>query len=108
MEKFLNKSENIRKATEAYKNDPKFTIRSAAIIYHYAPQSIINRLTEKHRSASDIYTPSQRFTPVEKYILIIYISQTYRSSLALTIQYLNNFVNEFLLIKGDTVLIGIN
>jgi hypothetical protein len=74
MEKFLNKSENIRKATETYKNDPKFTIRAAATINHYAPQSIINRLTEKHQSTSDIYAFSQRLTPVEEYILIIYIA----------------------------------
>jgi hypothetical protein len=74
MEKSLNKSENIRKATETYKNDPKFTIRSAAIIYYYTSQSITNRLIEKHRSASNIYIYFQRLTPIEKCVLIIYIT----------------------------------
>jgi hypothetical protein len=74
MEKFLNKSENIRKAIEIYKNDPKFIIRFAAIIYYYVSQLIINRLIEKYRSASDIYVFFQRLTFIEKYILIIYIS----------------------------------
>jgi hypothetical protein len=74
MEKSLNKSENIRKAIEVYKNDPKFTIRAAATIHYYTPQSIINRLTEKHQPASDIYTSAQRLTPIEKYVLIIYIA----------------------------------
>jgi hypothetical protein len=74
MKKSFNKSENIRKTIEAYKNNPKFTIRSAAIIYYYAFQSIINRLTEKYRSVSNIYASSQRLIFIEKYILIIYIS----------------------------------
>jgi hypothetical protein len=74
MEKSLNKSENIRKTTEVYKNNPKFTIRSAATIYHYISQSIINRLTEKYRPISNIYASSQRLIFIEKYILIIYIS----------------------------------
>jgi hypothetical protein len=85
MEKSFNKSENIRKATEIYKNDPKLIIRFTAIIYYYASQLIINRLTENYRPISDIYTFSQRFTPVEEYVLIIYISQIYRSGLALII-----------------------
>jgi hypothetical protein len=85
MEKSLNTSENIRKAIEIYKNNPKFTIRSDATIYHYISQLIINRLTEKYRLISNIYISSQRLTSVEKYILIIYISQTYRSDLALII-----------------------
>jgi DNA integrity scanning protein DisA with diadenylate cyclase activity len=74
MEKSFNKSENIRKATEVYKNNPKFIIRSTAIIYYYAPQSIINRLTEKYRSVFNKYTFSQCLTLIEEYVLIIYIS----------------------------------
>ncbi len=91
MKKSLNKSENIRKATETYKNNPKFVIRFTATIYHCAPQSIINRLTEKYRPAPNIYTSSQRLTPVKKYVLVAYITQIYRSSLALIIQHLNDF-----------------
>jgi hypothetical protein len=74
MEKSLNKSENIRKIIEIYKNNPKFIIRFAAIIYYCISQSIINRLTEKYRSVSNIYASSQRLIFVEKYVMIIYIS----------------------------------
>jgi hypothetical protein len=74
MEKSLNKSENIRKTIEIYKNDPKFIIRFAATIYYYIPQSIINRLIEKYGSVSDIYAFSQYLISLEKYVLITYIS----------------------------------
>jgi DNA integrity scanning protein DisA with diadenylate cyclase activity len=74
MEKSFNKSENIRKAIEVYKNNPKFTIRSAATIYYYISQLITNRLTEKYRSVSDIYIFFQRLISIEEYVLIVYIS----------------------------------
>jgi DNA integrity scanning protein DisA with diadenylate cyclase activity len=74
MEKFLNKLENIRKIIEIYKNDSKFIIRFTAIIYYCVSQLIINRLTEKYRSAFDIYVSFQRLISVEEYVLIIYIT----------------------------------
>jgi hypothetical protein len=52
MEKILNKSENIRKAAEIYKNNPEFSLQNAAKFYSCVLQSIINYLNNKYRSIS--------------------------------------------------------
>jgi hypothetical protein len=73
MEKTFNKSENIRKAAETYKNDSELSLRNAIEFYFYALQLIINYLNNKHRSAPNVYIFSQRLTSVEESVLIIYI-----------------------------------
>jgi hypothetical protein len=85
MEKTLNKSENIRKTVEIYKNDSELSLRDITKFYPYTSQSIINYLNNKYRLTPNVYASSQRLTPVEKNILIVYIIQTYRSDFALII-----------------------
>jgi len=56
MNKALNKSENIQKAAEAYKNDPNLNIRRAAAIYNITPNSVSNYLNSRIKSAPDYFT----------------------------------------------------
>ncbi len=55
MNKALNKSENIQKAAEAYKNDPNLNIRRAAAIYNMAPNSVSNYFNGRIKSAPDCF-----------------------------------------------------
>jgi hypothetical protein len=53
MEKALNKSEAIKKAVEAYKNNENLSMRAAARIHGCDPKSVSNYLKGKIKPAPD-------------------------------------------------------
>jgi hypothetical protein len=53
MEKAINKSNSIREAAEAYKNDPNLSLRRAATRHNIHHISITNYLTNKTKPAPD-------------------------------------------------------
>lgn len=108
MENALSKPERIRKAATVYKNDPNLALRDAAKIYDCSPQSILNHLNEKNKPAPNIYAANKRLSPVEECVLVAHIMQAYQSGFSLTIQHLNDFATELLLMKGYTQPIGKN
>jgi hypothetical protein len=96
MEKALKKSERIKNAVKAYKNDPDLSYRSAAAIYKVSFQSIINHIEGKNQLAPDTFITNQKLTPIEESVLMRYCLRAYESGFPLFIEYLNNCANEIL------------
>jgi hypothetical protein len=80
MKKSLKKSESIRRAVEAYKNDPKLIIRKVAAIYQCAPQSALNRLHDQIRDAANCYASQQKLISVEDSLLVEHIIRNFKLS----------------------------
>ncbi len=71
MNKALNKSEAIKKAAEAYKNDPNLNFRRAAIIHDMASRNYLNGQT---KSAPDYFASYQKLLLIEESVLVEYIN----------------------------------
>ncbi|SRR6266536_4437044 len=97
--KALNKSENIKKPAEAYKNDPNPNIRRATAIHNITPNSVSNYLSGKTKSAPDYFTSYQKLSSIEESVLIKHIMRGYYSGYPLTIPHLNDYANKLLRIK---------
>ena len=107
------KAENIRKATEAYINNPDLSMRDAAKIYHCSPSSVSNHVKSKENSTkqpimhhADADVDRQLLTPGEEAALERHIHRCYGSGLALTTPLLRGFANELLKAKGSDELVG--
>jgi hypothetical protein len=96
MEKALNKSEAIKKAVEAYKNNENLNMRAAARIHGCDPKSISNHLKGKIKPASDYFVIYQKLSPIKENVLARHIIRAYNSGFPLIIQYFNDCANEFL------------
>src|SRR6266498_3836271 len=107
MNKALNKSENIQKAAEAYKNNPNLSIRRAAAIYNVAPNSVSNYLNGRTKPAPDYFTSYQKLSSIEESVLVEHIMRGYHSNYLLTIPHLNDCANELLRMKGVSDTVGV-
>jgi hypothetical protein len=108
MEKFLNKAKSIQKAVEVYQCDPNLFYRSAAIMYGCAPQSVIDYNIGEKSYASNCYVANQKFSLIEKSVLIVYIKKAYNADFPLIIRYLNEFANKLLRMRNFTDTINKN
>ncbi len=106
MNEALNKSEAIKKAAEAYKNDPNLNFRRAAIIHDVTPNLIRNYLNSQIKPAPDHFASYQKLSLIEESVLVEHIMRGYYSGYLLTIPHLNDCANELLRMKGvnDTVV----
>src|SRR6266536_5264946 len=105
MNKALNKSENIQKTAEAYKNNPNLNIRRATTIHNITPNSVSNYLNSRTKPAPDYFTSYQKLSLIEESVLVEHIIRGYHSGYLLTIPHLNNYANKLLRIKdiSDTI-----
>jgi hypothetical protein len=85
MKKSFKKSESIRRAVEAYKNDLKLTIRKAAAIHQYAPQSSFNYLHDQIQGAPNYYIFQQKPISVKESALIEHIKRNFKSDFLIMI-----------------------
>jgi len=108
MNKALNKSENIQKAAEAYKNDLNLNIRRAVVIHNIAPNSVSNYLNGRTKPAPDYFTSYQKLSSIKESVLVEYIIRGYYSDYLLTIPHLNDCANEFLRMKGISDIINVH
>ncbi len=106
MNKALNKSEAIKKAAEAYKNDPNLSFRRAAAIHDVAPNSIRNYLNGQTKPTFDCFVSYQKLSLIEESVLVEYIMRGYYLGYPLTIPYLNDCVNELLQMKDVNDIVG--
>ena len=106
MEKSLKKSEQIKKAVEAYNNDAELSYRAAANIHGVSPQSIINHLKGKNQPAPDTFITSQKLTPIEESVLVRHSLRAYESGFPLSIKHLDDCANEILRNRGSNERIG--
>ncbi len=107
MNKALNKSENIQKAAEAYKNDPNLNIRRAAAIHNMAPNSVSNYLNSRTKPAPDYFTFYQKLSLIKENILVEHVIRGYYLNYLLTIPHLNDYANELLRMKNISNIISV-
>ncbi|SRR6266536_1087178 len=108
MNKALNKSENIQKAAEAYKNDLNLNIRRAVVIHNIAPNSVSNYLNGRTKPAPDYFTSYQKLSSIKESVLVEHIMRGYYSGYLLTIPYFNDCANELLRIKDISNIVGVH
>src|SRR6266536_4435633 len=73
MNQALNKSEAIKKAAEAYKNDTNLNFRRAAIIHNVTPNLIRNYLNSQIKPAPDHFASYQKLSLIEESVLVEHI-----------------------------------
>jgi hypothetical protein len=85
MEKAVNKSRAIQKATDAYKKDPNLSYRAAGTVFGVTGQSIINHCSGKTKPAPDCFVSYQKLSPIEECVLVEHCMQAYQADFPLTI-----------------------
>jgi hypothetical protein len=102
MKKSLNKAKSIQKAVEIYQYDPNLSYHSAAIMYGYVSQSVIDHNIGEKSYISNRYVANQKLLLTEESVLIVYIKKIYNAGFPLVIRYFNEFANEFLRMRNFT------
>jgi acyl-CoA thioesterase len=108
IKKSFNKIKFIQKAVKAYQYNLNLFYRSAAIMYGYASQSIIDHNTDEKLYTPNRYVANQKLLSTEESVLIVYIKKAYNAGFPLAIRYFNEFANEFLRIRNFTDIVNKN
>ena len=108
MNKALNKSENIQKTAETYKNNPNLNIRRATAIHNIAPNLVSNYLNSRTKPTPDYFTSYQKLLSIKESVLVEYIIREYHLDYLLTIPHLNDYANKLLRMKDINNTIGVH
>lgn len=104
------KAKAIDKTVAHCRREPDLSFSKTSVIYDCSKQSISNHFNADSslKHSPDVYVNLQRLTLAEKATLVKHIDECYLSGFLLHVPHVNDFANEILRNRGDTIPMSVN